>query len=91
MGINVSLINPEQIKNFLAQRLICQGIPCHGVAILVEEPAVVLQDCDVYKVIQTNRHGEASRRVPRIFTVALHNVRRDGLNPALVDLPDPWS
>lgn len=82
----MTIFDPERLKRLLGLRLSYQGIPCRVIEILDEEPALVLQDCAGPRTIQANQHGEASRRVPRIFTVALLDTRRDDLNPALAEL-----
>ncbi len=85
---NIIVITSKQLKSLLGQPLTYQGLPCCIIDILDEEPALVLQDCSSQRVIQSNQHGEASRRVSRTFTVALLNVRRDALNPLLEGLPN---
>jgi hypothetical protein len=82
------LLNSEKLGNLLHRRVTYQGVECRIIEILDEGPALVLQDCRHESVIQANQYGEASRRVPRLFTVSLLNVRRDALNPALTELSD---
>ena len=78
--------DPKRLQDLLGQRLTYQGISCCIIDILDEGPTLVLQDCTATRIIQSNQHGEASRRVPQIFNVALLNIRRDGLNPTLYGL-----
>lgn len=84
---NIIVITPKQLKSLLGQPLTYQGLRCCIIDILYEGPALVLQDCSSQRVIQSNQHGEASRRVSQIFTVDLLNIRRDALNPLLEGLP----
>lgn len=81
-------IEPNKLKKLLGQHLIYRDVPCRVIEILEEEPALVLQDRAEQKIIQTNQYGEPSRRAPRVFTVAVFNVRRDGFNPALPEITD---
>jgi hypothetical protein len=78
--------NPQQIERLLGRRIIYAGTVCQIIEVLGEGPCLVLQDCGHQSVIQADQFGDARRWVPRIFTVALYNLRRDGLNPALADL-----
>ncbi len=80
------MITSKQLKSLLGHPLTYQGLPCRIIDILDEEHSLVLQDCSNQRVIQSNQHGEASRRVSRTFTVDLLNVRRDALNPLLEGL-----
>lgn len=81
-------IEPNKLKKLLGQHLIYRDIPCQVIEILEEEPALVLQDRGEQKSIQTNQYGEPNRRAPKVFTVAVFNVRRDGFNPALPEIAD---
>ena len=78
--------NPQQIERLLGRQLIYQGALCEIIEILGEGPRLVLQDCQPHSVIQADQFGDARRWVPRTYTVALYNIRRDGLNPALANL-----
>lgn len=80
------LFNIQQIEGLLGRKIIYQGGPCQIIEILGEGPCLVLQDCQSHSVIQADQFGDARRWAPRTFTVALYNIRRDGLNPALTDL-----
>jgi len=84
----VLLIDPTRLNGLIGQQLLYQGIPCRVIEILDDGPALVLQDGEEHKVIQADQHGEARRRVPQVFTVAVLNSRRDGLNPLLPGLAD---
>ena len=80
--------NPQQIERLLGRQIIYEGTPCQIIEILSEGPWLVLQDCQPQRVIQADQFGDARRWVPRTVTVALYNIRRDGLNPALPDLTE---
>jgi hypothetical protein len=82
------LFRVEKLQNLLKRSITYQGVECRIIEILAEGPALVLQDCRQERVIQGNQHGEASRRAPRLITVNLLNVRRDGINPVLAELSD---
>ncbi len=75
-----------KLQEFLGRELIYSGTACRVIEILEEDPALVLEDRGDSRIIQANQYGEARRRAPRTFTVPLLNVRRDGLNPALLEL-----
>ena len=79
-------IEPAKLKNLLGHHLNYSGTPCRVIEILDEGPALVLQDCGEYAAIQSSQYGEARRRVARVFTVPLLNLRRDDINPSLIGL-----
>jgi hypothetical protein len=79
-------IDPHRLRRLLGQPLLYQGLPHRIIDIIDEGPALVLQEAGERKTIQANQHGEASRWVPHTVTVAVLNIRRDGLNPALPEL-----
>jgi hypothetical protein len=79
-------IDSDKLKTLLEQPLTYQGMPCRVIEILADEPALVLRDRHDHKVIQPNQYGDAGDWLPRTFTVAVLNVRRDGFNPELPEL-----
>ncbi|MFO1371801.1 MAG: hypothetical protein U1F42_05195 [Candidatus Competibacteraceae bacterium] len=79
-------VDPDKLKNLLGRSIAYQGVPCRVIEILVEEPALVLQDNQDRKVIQANQYGDARCWAPQTFTVAILNARRDGFNPDLPEL-----
>ncbi len=81
-------IDSKTLNNLIGREVSYQGTRCRIIEILEEDPALVLQDYQPQKTVQPNQYGEANRRAPRVFTVALLNIRRDGLNPALVGLTE---
>ena len=79
-------IDFDKLKQLLGQSLTYQGIPCRVIEILADEPALVLRDHRDHKVIQPNQYGDAGDWLPRTFTVAVFNLRRDCFNPDLPEL-----
>ena len=79
-------INPEKLQKLLGQILSYQGRPCQVIEILIEEPALVLRDCQDIKTLQTNQYGNAVGWAPQTFTIALLDARREHLNPDLPEL-----
>lgn len=79
-------IDPDKLKILLGQTLTYQGVSCRVIDILADEPALVLRDHDDRRILQANQYGDAGDHLPRTFTVALLNPRRDRLNPDLTDL-----
>jgi len=79
-------LDPDKLKKLLGHTLSYQGVPCRTIEVLTEEPALVLQDAQDRKVIQTTQYGDANCWAPQTFTVAILNPERDGFNPALPEL-----
>lgn len=79
-------VDRNKLYPLIGRHLVYRGISCRVIDILEEGPCLVLQTGDDDSVIQANQYGEPSRRAPRILTVAVLNVRRDALNPALPGL-----
>lgn len=79
-------VTPDKLKTLLDQTLIYQGIPCRVIEILVDEPALVLCDQEHRRILQADQYGDAGDHLPRTFTVALFNPRRDRFNPDLPEL-----
>ncbi len=80
-------LDPDKLKTLLGRVLNYQGVPCRVIEILGgEPPTLVLLDLRNAKVIQPNQYGDAGGWGPQLFTVALLNIRQDGLNPDLPEL-----
>jgi hypothetical protein len=86
-------LDPDKLKILLGQTLTYQGIPCRVIDILADELALVLHDHDDRRILQANQYGDAGDHLPRTFTVALLNARRERLNPDLPELAafDLWT
>lgn len=79
-------LDPDKLKKLLGHTLHYQGVSCRVIEVLSEEPALVLQDAQDRKVIQTTQYGDANCWAPQIFTVTILNPHRDGFNPELPEL-----
>ncbi len=79
-----SLILPR-LQSLIGQKLTYQKRPYRIVAVLEDGPQLVLQGED--SMIQANQYNEAWRQVPEVQEVAVLNVRGDGFNPLLPELP----
>ncbi|MDX1655629.1 MAG: hypothetical protein R3310_10515 [Candidatus Competibacteraceae bacterium] len=78
-------LNAAKLDTLKGATLIYQGRPCRIIEVLEEGPALVLEELEG-REIQANQYNEPNRRAPRIHSVGLLNVRRDGLNPLLEGL-----
>ncbi|HXH04071.1 MAG TPA: hypothetical protein VNN09_12225 [Candidatus Competibacteraceae bacterium] len=80
------LPQPARLRALIGCTLSYRGQPCPIIEVLEEGPALVLEESGA-SAIQANQYGEASRRAPRVHTVSVWNVHRNGANPLLPDLP----
>lgn len=79
MLIGMSDDNEKQARDLLGRTVDYRGRTCRAVELLDDPPALILQDeASGTTDMQANQHGEAHRRVPRTYTVALYHVNAAG-------------
>lgn len=66
-----STINLHKLRSMIGRRVRYRGRNCQIIEVLEDGPSLVLQDYAEHKIIQTDQHGEAHRRVAPTFTVPL--------------------
>ncbi|WP_159433003.1 hypothetical protein [Thiohalospira halophila] len=70
--------NEKQARDLLGRTVDYRGRTCRVVELLDDPPALILQDEGSGTEMQANQHGEAHRRVPRNYTVALYHYNAAG-------------
>ena len=76
----------EELRALIGCRVRHTGILCQIVEVLEHGPFVVLQNLEHATTIQTNQHGDASRRVPLTYTIpVLHHIEGE-LHPTFTAL-----
>ena len=69
----------QQARDLLGRAVTYRGHTCRVVELLDDPPALILQDeASGTTDMQANQHGEAHRRVPRTYTVALYHYNAAG-------------
>ncbi len=84
-------INLAQLRNMIGLRVRHGDLLCEIIEILDDGPTLVLKDIR-HAIIQSNKFGDATRRVPETHTVPVLSTDHAGLHPAfraleLVDDP----
>jgi hypothetical protein len=78
-------ISVEDLRDLIGLRVRYEGVECQIIEILEDGPSLVLQN-EVAHAIQPDQYGEAHRRVPSTFTIAIFNKDKTELNPAFLSL-----
>lgn len=81
--LNLSL---EQLRELIGVRVEHEGMQCEIIEILEDGPALILQNCDAFTVIQADQHGEAHRKVPPTLTIPIFAPDRKGLSALFLNL-----
>lgn len=68
----------QRARDLLGRAVHYRGRACRVVELLDDPPALILQDEGSGTEMQANQHGEAHRRVPRNYTVALYHYNAAG-------------
>ncbi len=76
----------DQLRSLIGTRVEHEGMVCEIIEILEDDPALILQECEIHTIIQADQHGEAHRRVPTTRTVPILNPDRTEYNPAFLNL-----
>lgn len=71
----------EQLNQFLGQTIDHDGQRCQLIEILEDGPMLVFLCPDEDSSIQTNQHGDATRRSPNTYSVPLVSSGGDQLHP----------
>ncbi len=79
-------INIEQLRKLIGARVDHEGVRCEIIEILEDHPTLILQDCELHPVIQTDQHGEPHRRVPTTRTVAIFSQESGDFTSAFLEL-----
>lgn len=64
--IDISL---QQLRGMIGLRVLHNGVICQVIEVLEDGPSIVLQNHGPARPIQSNQHGEGSRRTPETFTI----------------------
>jgi hypothetical protein len=81
--INLSL---TQLRSLIGQPVFHRSTACHVIEVLVDGPALVLQDAGHNTDLQDNQFGEPGRHVPRIYTIPLLDDSGTAIHPDFADL-----
>ena len=79
-------ISIDQLRGMIGLQVYHRGTLCQVVEILEDGPALVLQDSQAQATIQADQHGEASRRVPVVYTVPVLNDSQREFSAAFLEL-----
>lgn len=74
-------INLAQLRNMIGLRVRHGDLLCEIIEVLDDGPTLVLKDI-TRAIIQSNKFGDASRRVPETYTVPVRSTDHAGLHPA---------
>ncbi len=69
--MNAITVSVDQLRGMIGLLVKHDGRRCLMVEVLEDGPSLVLQSLDPETTIQPDQHGEAHRKVPRVFTVAV--------------------
>jgi len=73
-------IDLRTLRTFIGKQVEYAGSPCEIIEVLEDIPAVVLQSLEPHHHIQINGMGQAHRRAPRTYTLAVHDPDRQRLS-----------
>ncbi|KPK41050.1 MAG: hypothetical protein AMJ69_00055 [Gammaproteobacteria bacterium SG8_47] len=76
----------EELRTLIGCRVRHGGILCEVVEILEHGPFVVLLNLEHGTIIQTNQHGDASRRVPLTYTIPVMHHTEGDVHPTFAAL-----
>lgn len=79
-------ITLEQLRGMIGLHVVHNGVPCQIIEVLEDGPSIVLQSQHQDRPVQTNQHGEASRRVPETFTVPVLSRDKTEIHPQYLAL-----
>lgn len=80
---NLSL---DQLRELIGVRVEHEGVHCEIIEILEDGPALILQNCEAFSVIQPDQHGEAHRKVPPTLTIPIFAPDGKGLSAGFLNL-----
>lgn len=76
----------EELRTLIGCRVRHGGMLCQIVEVLEHGPFVVLQNLEHATTIQTNQHGDASRRVPLTYTIPVLHHGEGNVHPTFAAL-----
>lgn len=79
-------ITLEQLRGMIGLHVVHNGLQCQVIEVLEDGPSLVLQSQGDHKPVQSNQHGEASRRVPETFTVPVLSRDKQEIHPQFLAL-----
>ncbi len=79
-------ITLQQLRGMIGLHVIHNGIPCQIIEVLDDGPSIVLQSRDTGSSIQSNQHGEASRRVRETYTIPVLSKDKTEIHPQYLAL-----
>lgn len=80
------IITLDQLRNMIGMRMFYQGTLCQVIEVLEDGPSLVLQSISEAPTIQSNQHGEPTRRAPVTYTIPVLNSDHTELHPAFLAL-----
>ena len=76
----------RELYQYIGESIIFEGMRCQLIEILEDGPHLVFQCPDKQSIIQTNQHGDATRRSPTTYTVPLLSSVENDLHPVVKEL-----
>lgn len=79
-------ITLQQLRGMIGLHVTHNGAPCQIIEVLEDGPAIVLQSRGSDKPVQSNQHGEGSRRVSETFTIPVLTRDKNEFHPQYLAL-----
>lgn len=79
-------ITTEQMRDMIGLQVRYHEVYCRVVEILEDGPTLVLEDLEQHISIQPDQHGEAHRKVPKIYTISVLTHDKLEFSPAFLAL-----
>ena len=76
----------RELYQHIGESITFEGVSCQLIEILEDGPHLVFQCPDKQAIIQTNQHGDATRRTPTTYTIPLLSSIGDDLHPVVKEL-----
>ena len=79
-------VSLEQLRNMIGMKVRYRGVQCQIVEVIEEDMALILADGESHLGIQADQHGEAHRKVPKMYTVKIFTPDRHEFDPGFLTL-----
>jgi hypothetical protein len=81
--INITL---HQLRGMIGLHVVHNGIRCQIIEVLEDGPSIVLQSLTSGGTIQSNQHGDATRRVTETYTIPVLTRDKTEIHPLYLAL-----
>jgi hypothetical protein len=80
------ILNTDGIKSMIGLCFSYHNAHCRVIEVIEDGPSIILEDLDQYTRIQANQHGEASRKVPKTYTISVLSKDQSEFTPSFLEL-----